>query len=364
MKSIKVVHFPYTGRNPYQKLLFDSLKNLGLNIQRSNTLKLRFLNITLFNSILKYWRPDIAHLHWHHSSLLASDQYRTIVTSIFFLFQLFVLKILRIKFVWTVHNLTYHENRHNRLELFFCKFIGQFADAVITHCETAKTETCKAFKLKQNKKVFVIPHGNYFGIYNSTVTETEEKKYLGIPENRLLFLFFGEIRPYKGIQELIHAFKKIDEKNPRSVSLMIAGRPINGQFAEELKTLVNKSPNITLNLKSIPENELAVYLKAANIIVFPFKKVLTSGSVLLALSFGKPIIAPSLGCIQDVFDKHGSFLYDPKDTKGLYGAMEKAITKRSNFRQMSIYNLEQAYKFNWQDIASRTHNVYLQILRK
>jgi glycosyltransferase involved in cell wall biosynthesis len=322
------------------------------------------LNTTLLNIILKYWKPDIAHLHWHHSSLLASDQYRTIVKSVFFLSQLLVLKILRIKFVWTVHNLTHHENRHNHLELFFCKYIGQLADAVITHCETAKTEACKAFNLKQNKKVFVIPHGNYLGIYNSAVKETEAKKYLGIAENRLLFLFFGEIRPYKGIQELIHAFKKIDEKKPRSLSLMIAGRPINNQFAEKLKTLVNKSPNITLNLKSIPKNELAVYLKAANIIVFPFKKVLTSGSVLLALSFGKPIIAPTLGCIQDVLDKHGSFLYDPKDAKGLYRAMEKAIIKQSNLQQMSIYNIERANKFNWQDIASRTHHVYMQILRK
>jgi glycosyltransferase involved in cell wall biosynthesis len=218
--------------------------------------------------------------------------------------------------------------------------------------------------LKHLYKIFVIPHGNYINFYTNTISSEEAKKRLMLPTKSIIFLFLGELRPYKGILELIQSFKKLNIFNSQNIGLVIAGRPINKQFAEKIKIVSGKNDNIYLSLESIPDNDLQIYLNAANIVVFPYKKVLTSGATLLALSFGKPIIAPSLGCIQDVFDKHGSFLYDPKDTKGLYGAMEKAITKRSNFRQMSIYNLEQAYKFNWQDIASRTHNVYLQILRK
>ena len=115
MKPIKVVHVPFTKRNPYQRLLLDSLKNFGYKTYGVKTRKFHFLNVTLIDIILANWKPDIIHLHWHHSALLEINKLKSIIKSIFFILQIFLLKVFRIKLVWTVHNLTNHETQNHEI---------------------------------------------------------------------------------------------------------------------------------------------------------------------------------------------------------------------------------------------------------
>ncbi len=363
MKTIKIFWFPYGSRNPYQRLLIDGLKTFGLNIILAETRNFFFCNITILNILLTKWKPDIIHLHWHHSSLVTLSKFKSIVKSIIFLFQIFLLKLLGIKLVWTIHNLTHHENKHKQIELFFCRFIANLADAIITHCENAKAEVVTVFKIKQKNKIYVIPHGNYISFYENKISKEKAKKQLMVSQHVFNFLFLGEIRPYKGIKELIAAFKKMNNSERLSIGLIIAGQPKKNEFAVEVKRLIGGSKNIYLVLNYISGNEIQVYLKAADIMVFPYKNVFTSGGIHLAMSFGKPIIAPRLGCIQDVLDKSGAYLYDPMHSNELYKAMKKAVFEKSRLTQMGIYNLNLAKRFNWVNIAETTRDLYSDLLK-
>ena len=97
-------------------------------------------------------------------------------------------------------------------------------------------------------------------------------------------------------------------------------------------------------------------MKSADVLVLPYDDVLTSGSVLLSMSFGKPIIAPRIGCIPEVLDDQGSFLYYPNEEEGLLQAMQRAL--EANLDMMGQYNYNKARSFDWKGIAKQTYEVY------
>jgi glycosyltransferase involved in cell wall biosynthesis len=363
MKPLKIFWFPHGSRNPYQQLLIKGLKTFGLTIRLTETRKFLFCDISILNILYTNWKPDFIHLHWHHSSLVTSTKFKSIVKSLVFIFQIYILKLLRINFIWTIHNLTHHEDKQKQIELFFCQILGNLANAIITHCEIAQIEVANIFKIRNSKKIHVIPHGNYINFYENNISKEKAKIKLLQPQHSFNFLFLGEIRPYKGIKLLISSFQKIENTENLSMSLIIAGRPKSRRFIKEIKRLIKGNKNINLVLNYISDNEIQVYLNAADIMVFPYRDVFTSGSILLAMSFGKPIIAPRIGCIKDVLDDSGSFLYDLGHSNELHEIMKKAVLEKSQLQQMGCHNLNLAKRFSWVNIAEATKDLYLSLIK-
>jgi beta-1,4-mannosyltransferase len=101
-------------------------------------------------------------------------------------------------------------------------------------------------------------------------------------------------------------------------------------------------------------------MNAADIIVLPYRGVLTSGTAILAMSFGKPIIAPSIGCMPDVLDDKGSFLYDPLQKDSLIKAMKQALT--GELKRMGEHNFELSKRLSWDEIAKLVYDSYKECL--
>ena len=80
-----------------------------------------------------------------------------------------------------------------------------------------------------------------------------------------------------------------------------------------------------LDLGFVPDEELQVYLRAADVVACPFLEIFTSGSVLLAMSFERAVIAPRRGCVTETLDEAGGILYDADDPQGLEGALRVAM---------------------------------------
>ncbi|MDG6250545.1 hypothetical protein, partial [Methanocalculus sp.] len=91
---------------------------------------------------------------------------------------------------------------------------------------------------------------------------------------------------------------------------------------------------------------------AADVVILPYTDILSSGAALLALSFGKPIIAPAIGCIPQVLDNHGSILYDPDQEEGMINAM-KSI-KKCNLSDMGKHNYQKSKDLNWDLVGKMT----------
>jgi glycosyltransferase involved in cell wall biosynthesis len=108
----------------------------------------------------------------------------------------------------------------------------------------------------------------------------------------------------------------------------------------------------------IPDKDVQLYMNAADAVVLPFQDVLTSGSALLAMSFGKALILPRRGSLTEIVDNQGGLFYDPKEKAGMYKALQQALT--ADFSTMGKHNYEEVKRFSWDKIAQKTYEVYSQ----
>jgi glycosyltransferase involved in cell wall biosynthesis len=260
--------------------------------------------------------------------------------------------------VWTVHNTYTHECKHPKLELFLRKYLSYTSKYIFCHSISAKKEISEEYRINPSK-IQVVPHGNYIGCYDNKIDMYESRKKLNISQNDFVYLFFGQIRPYKGLEDLIEVFNTLKADN---IKLLIVGKPKDNNIENWIKSLSKTNRNIIPVLKFIPDADIQIYMNASDVVVLPFKKILTSGSAILALSFGKPIIAPNVASISEVLDNEGSIFYDSLNNQSLLEAMKKIQTL--NVKEKGRHNLQIAKNLQWRDAAIRTYDIYKKTIMK
>jgi glycosyltransferase involved in cell wall biosynthesis len=265
-----------------------------------------------------------------------------------------------IKIVWTVHNLADHDSDSDGYEDMMHRYLAKLCDAIFVHCKSALGHIAKRFTIgsKTLSKAVVIPHGNYHNCYDNTYKPQAAKQELGLSTDSFVFGFFGNIRKYKGLELLLENFHRLPEKNIR---LVVAGKPIDQSFADLLKAAEDRDSRVLIYPKFIESSEVQLFLNAIDVIVAPFQQVLTSGSLMLAITFGKPVIAPKAGCILDIFQKDDLFLYDPADDKGLSNALKHSMN--INIGHWGEKNRIMAEKYRWEDTAKLTEKTYCRLFK-
>jgi glycosyltransferase involved in cell wall biosynthesis len=165
------------------------------------------------------------------------------------------------------------------------------------------------------------------------------------------------LRPYKGIERLIHAWHQT--ASPRTHdTLVIAGQPLRPEFSAHLTDEARKCDSIQIRSDFVPPERIPLFFSAADVVVLPFDKVLTSGSLLLAMSYGKPIIAPRLGAITETVGDADDLLYDPFDRDGLRTSLERG----SGWPLHALGSKTQraCESLGWNGIAESTCRAYLE----
>jgi len=350
---MKVLFLPdwSRGGNPYQRELAAALQKRGVTVIIGNGTN----RLPILGAVRIHGKPNVLHLHWTHPYLLGRSRAKSIVKSIRFVAELFVVKILGIKVIWTVHNLFEHERRDPRLERFFNRLLVRLYDQLIVHCSFAREAVVRSYQLPDRfkEKIYVIPQGNYMNSYENQVTRKKARAKLGLGDRDLVFLYFGMIRAYKGVLRLVNVFQKV---HSRKVRLLIVGRPASEAMRSKLMECCKCDSRIRVFLHFIPAKDIQLYMNAADVVVLPFKDILTSASALLAMSFGKPVIAPRLGCIPEALDSRGVFLYDHNEEEGLLKAIQQASL--ANLAAMGEYNYGRAKHLDWNVIGQKTCALY------
>jgi beta-1,4-mannosyltransferase len=354
----------YLSVNPYQQQLAKALEKLGIQV---NGIGGRHVFLP---TAITAEGTTIVHLHWLHNyfrtpefSKIPALKFLQLPFAAFTLSQfivgLIILKFIKIKIVWTAHNLASHETLFPRID-YFCRFtVAHLADSVIAHCDAAKDEIINNFQIKNINKVSVVYHGNYVEYYENSVSKSDARQTLGLTENDLVFLFLGLIRPYKGVLELIEAFLTLESIDKQlTIAGRVAGKSVDDTFAKQIQLKSEASSQIMYRPEFVPDDKIQVYMNACDIVVFPYRDVLTSGAVVLAMSFGKPCIAPKKGCIGETLNESGAFLYDPAQDNGLSEAMNQALVNRAALSQMGQYNQQAVEAWNWDAIAQQTDSIY------
>jgi len=171
------------------------------------------------------------------------------------------------------------------------------------------------------QRIAVVPHGHYIGSYPNTVSRAEARARLGIPDGAFVFLMLGLLRPYKGLEELLPAFRSITDPD---ALLLVAGKAGDADYMSRLSGLAAGDPRIWLRPGFVATEDVQVHMNAADVCVLPYRQITTSGAAVLAFSFGRPVVAPRLGAFSSLVDQSRGVLYDPAGQAALAAALEQA----------------------------------------
>jgi glycosyltransferase involved in cell wall biosynthesis len=221
----------------------------------------------------------------------------------------------------------------------------------------------------EGARVTVIPFGINNAVPNTPLTPDEARRRLGIRDGERTILFFGMIRPYKGLEYLIAAFHEILVRS-EDYRLIITGQPLN---CERYWTVIQQtvrqdvqSGRVLLRPDFIRDDETEVYLKAADVLVLPYRHIYQSGVLFLAHSFGLPVLAADVGSLKDeIVEGKTGFLFRPEDPVDLARAIERYFAsdlfKDLNRRRQEIIDFS-TERHSWDVVARMTLGVYAGLL--
>jgi glycosyltransferase involved in cell wall biosynthesis len=339
----------YTGGNPYQSNLAAALDEEVVLGGKGGTLPV----------VRALWSYDVSvvHYHWVNQYFHGDSRWERAVSLAVFAVQLLAVRLSNVTVVWTVHNVRLHESPHPRLERRFKRWFVRSGtcDRLIVHCERVVDAVVDEYDLSpvDRDRIDVIPHGHYLDNYENDVSVAEAREELGIDGSVTVFLFFGLIRRYKGVFDLVSAFQ--DASIPES-RLLIAGNPRTRAIERELDRQISEDERITGVFEFVPDEEIQYYMNAADVVVLPFRETTTSGSAVLAMSFGRGVVVPRLGCLPELVDEAGAVSYGPDRPGGLADALRAAATR--NTTAMGEHNLERVGRFDWESVARMTERTY------
>jgi glycosyltransferase involved in cell wall biosynthesis len=334
---------PFDDVNPYQTLLATELERLGVSVRTD----VRGDDLVGGRDL-----PQIIHLHWLRSMALRPSILAPCLRSLRNLRQL---RSEKRRLIWTAHNLIPHDSKYPVLQRWYSRQIGKLCSAVIAHSPTAKRELLEKLGSFLDARVSVIPHGHYIDRYPNTVSAQQAREWLRFPMDASILLFLGVLRPYKGLEELVREWKSLQ---PANAYLMIAGRPVTESVGADLSRIAEGAEDIRIFKEHVPEFQIQHFMNAADAVVFPYRRVLTSGALVLAMSFGKPCIAPRTGSIVDYIADSGGYLYDADEQDGLRRALQAVLAGPGTLREMGRRNRARVAQWDWASIARATHHLY------
>jgi beta-1,4-mannosyltransferase len=261
-------------------------------------------------------------------------------------------------FVYTAHNLTANSEESRAftfLNRTAHRIVLSMADCV--HVHNHYTRRALEADYGRSRGVKVIPHGNYIGRYPNQITRREARQQLGLPDDAFIYLFLGLIRPYKGVEELIDAFKQLEGAGCR---LLVVGHAPDARYGDRIASLGNGHPAIRVVPQFVADESVQLYMNACNACVFPYQHTTTSGALMLALSFGRPSIVPAIASFPELITPQVGVLYDPSEPDALVSALQRARAR--SWSEAAI--LDYAHQFDWERLGPQLVSLYQREQRR
>ncbi len=281
------------------------------------------------------------------------------VECVFFL----LIKLLGARLVFTAHNVLPHEN--SRVDLLLRFGVYRAATKIIVHSEYMKNKLATDFRIDR-KKVMVIPHGNFdHYVPNEGISKAEARASLKLSEGDNVALFFGFIREYKGLDLLLDAFEICTRKG-RPLRLVVAGSSHPPELETHYRRRIDQisaDGSIVFHAGFVPSEKVAAYFAACDVVILPYKQIDHSGIVHLAYSFGRPLIAATVGDFSEVIeDGKSGYLLAENSAECLSETISRAFSNSARLEDMGAYARKLSEtKYSWMDIACQTKDLYLSV---
>ncbi len=259
------------------------------------------------------------------------------------------------KIVLTIHDLLPHDTGNTYRQTFMSLYAR--VDHMICHSLHIKTRLEQEFQVSASR-IAVIPHGPFF--YDLPGSRNTDRP----ADGKTIVLWQGILFPYKGVDLLLEAWKSVEETAPDAY-LTVAGTGAPELLAAMEQQVVRLGlRRVTLTFRFITAAELVALYRAADIIVYPYRAITTSGALATGLALGKTIVASDLPVFRELLtDRENALLTDPASPASLAQALEHLIahpeTRRQLAQAVSAMNFGDA---SWRAIAHETAEVYRLML--
>jgi glycosyltransferase involved in cell wall biosynthesis len=230
-------------------------------------------------------------------------------------------------------------------------------DAVVAHSEHGGRRLRDDVGLDP-ARVRVIAHGA-FDYLTRLLDERPLPDELAAVEGPVI-LCFGLIRPYKGIDVLLEAFRSVE-----GAELWIAGMP--RMPLGPLRDLAARAPGtVRFVPRFIPDPEIPAYFRRADIVALPYREVEQSGVLYTGLAFGKPMVLSAVGGFKEVAEHHGAARLVPAgDPTALAGALNELVSDGPARRRLAAAaGAAAAGPYSWDAIGARTLELYRELLSR
>ncbi|MFC7166927.1 glycosyltransferase [Halospeciosus flavus] len=286
---------------------------------------------------LNRWNPDIIHFQWLPLPVVDIPLVRLLGHIA--------------PTVLTVHDSTpFQGAATSRVQGFMAGKGPRVVNEVIVHTEETKAKLVEASVPQTD--ISVIPHGVIrYPMTDHLPTNTSEETTV---------LFFGNVKPYKGVDVLIDAVARLPPDVRQKLRVVIAGRPHGS--ADELKQRARKqdvTDSITWEFGFIEHERVGAYFQRSDIVVFPYRHIDQSGALMTALPFGKPVIATEVGGFADVLTDGVHGRLPPDNADALSSALSDVLTDDDRRAEMGDAVAELADNtYSWERVAEMTTDVY------
>ncbi|MEO5875963.1 MAG: glycosyltransferase [Streptosporangiaceae bacterium] len=342
---MRLLVFPRDA-NPYQELLYGPMRGHGTEVVHVGGLTpSRTLNVLLLPFELAWGRirgAGAVHLHWVWGFALPGRR----ISQAWFLVVLGTIRLLGLPLVWTAHNVLPHRPVFAD-DVAARRLLVRRCDLVILH--TQATGAALAALGAPPGRAVVIPHGPFpvrprpapAGPQAEGPAPAESG---GAGFGARTFVHVGRIEPYKGVEELLAAFAAV----PGRARLVVAGACGDPGLAARLRAAAGE--RVELRLGHVPEAELGELLASADVVVLPFRAIATSGSALLVLSHGRPLLIPAHPTLADL----PAFRYDGT-VEGLATMLtDLAVVDPAALAAVAAAGRVHAHRTGWDEIAALT----------
>lgn len=362
MTAYRIAAFPpriLEDRNPYARLLYRELERVGFETIGGGALELKWL-------LRSRRHVDILHFHWDPqqkyvqrppdrvTSLLRRLRRERLVPwwdVASFATLLVAARTLGYRLVWTIHEIRPHESDHSRHDLLASRALARVSHLLLAH-DAATAERAREELGLPSADIHVVPHGSYVGAYPPGRDRDYMRAELGFEPDAFVFLAFGHLRAYKDFPVLLEAFESLPLPSAR---LIVAGVPWDAEMRKIVSVAAERDARIRLMLGPVPVEAVEELFKASDTAVVPRGDGWTSGSLILAMSMGIPVVAARRATYVELMDgESAGWLFEPGDVSSLKDSLLAAATNPEQARRKGAVALALASRMSWARSAAIT----------
>lgn len=279
-----VLVFPGWDTNPYLTLTYLATAASGRHVELQATVSDLIFALQHCDA-----RSTLLHVHWTspvcHDATDEADAER--------LAEDFMRHLKRFRrrggrLAWTIHNAMPHELLFHDVELRLNRELASQADRVHVMLPQTRDLVAAQYTWDRQREV-VIEHPSYQGVYAAREGDrARARARLGIADDERTVLFFGQMRPYKGLDVLLDALEALVARGRPTPTVLLAGATPRGVETHVTQRLPEEVRVIRAH-RHIDDSEVGDWFGAADLAVFPYRRILNSGSLHLAATMGVPV---------------------------------------------------------------------------